>query len=86
MCRVGTVGPVTAFCNDASTVDDWSAGQRTYEYDLNMNLSFETRRPSRIRRHKLELGHIDKLRMLRIRVQYWGARLELYRMPTSLAI
>ena len=45
MCQVGcsgTVGPVTAFCNDASTVDDWSAGQRIDEYDLNMNLSFET--------------------------------------------
>ena len=26
-------------------------------------------------RHKLELGHVDKLRMLRTRV-YWGARLE----------
>ena len=42
MCRVGcsgTVGPVTAFCDDASTVDDWSAGQRTYEYDL-MDLSY----------------------------------------------
>ena len=32
--------------------------------------------PLQIRRHKFELGHIDKLRMLRIRVQYWGARLE----------
>ena len=31
--------------------------------------------PSRIRRHEFELGHIDKLRMLRIR-EYWGARLE----------
>ena len=26
-------------------------------------------------RHKFELGHVDKLRMLRARV-YWGARLE----------
>ena len=26
-------------------------------------------------RHKFELGHVDKLRMLRTRV-YWGARLE----------
>ena len=26
-------------------------------------------------RHKVELGHIDKLRMLRTRV-YWGAQLE----------
>jgi hypothetical protein len=43
VCRVGcsgTVGPVTAFCNDVGTVDDWSAGQRTYEYDLSMNLSY----------------------------------------------
>ena len=27
-------------------------------------------------RHKFELGHVDKLRMLRTRV-YWGTRLEL---------
>ena len=32
--------------------------------------------PSQIRRHKFELGHIDKLRMLSMRVQYWGAWLE----------
>ena len=49
--------------------------------DVMKNLETTSRVPHRycttltVRRHKFELGHIDKLRMLRIRV-YWGARLE----------
>ena len=36
MCRVGCSGAVgvTSFCNDVSTVDNWSAGQRTYDLNL----------------------------------------------------
>ena len=44
--------------------------------DVMNNLETTSRVPHEyIRRHKFELGHIDKLRMLSIRV-YWGARLE----------
>ena len=43
MCRVGcsgTIGPTTSVCNDFGTIDNWSAGQRTYEYDLGTNSSY----------------------------------------------
>ena len=48
---------------------NWDSGR-------NEQLRDYVQSPSWIRRHKFELGHIDKLHMLRIRVQYWGARLE----------
>ena len=53
-------------------VSNWDSGRN----NNNEQLRDYVQSPSRIRRHKFELGHIDKLRMLRIRVQYWGARLE----------
>ena len=48
---------------------DWDSG-------YNEKLRDYVQSPPRIRRHEFEIGHIDKLRMLRIRVKYWGARLE----------
>lgn len=44
ICRSGcsgTVGSMRYFCTDFSTIDNWSIGERTYEYDFGSTINFE---------------------------------------------
>ena len=37
----GTVGSMKYFCNDFSVLDNWSTGERTYEYNFGVISNFE---------------------------------------------